>query len=75
MSYISVEVDVDISEFSDEEIREEYEERNLGSRGSNEGWTDHEILTKIWLHDREGRQQEAYSLMREYVLNKLGKVV
>lgn len=75
MAYITVEVDVDISEFSDEEIREEYQERNLGARGSNEGWTSHEILTKIWLHDREGRKEEAYALMREFVLEKLNKVV
>jgi hypothetical protein len=33
------------------------------------------MLTRIWIHDREGRKDEAYALMREYVLDKLNKVV
>jgi hypothetical protein len=72
MTYITVEVDVDVSEFSDEDIRDEYHNRNLGSGIDLE---DVEVLTKIWLHDREGRKDEAYALMREYVLDKLNKVI
>ena len=75
MSYrtVTVDVDVDLSDFDDEDIRDEYESRNLGDSVSS---TDElETLTKIWLHDREGRKDEAYALMREYVLNKLGKVI
>jgi hypothetical protein len=68
MTYITVEVDM--SEFSDEDIRDEYNERKLG-----DSIDDHEALTKIWLHDREGRKDEAYALMREYVLDKLNKVI
>jgi hypothetical protein len=33
------------------------------------------MLTRIWVADREGRKDEAYALMREYVLDKLNKVV
>jgi hypothetical protein len=65
-------VDVDVSEFSDEDIRDEYHNRSLGSDIDLE---DVEVLTKIWLHDREGRKDEAYALMREYVLDKLNKVI
>ena len=72
MTYITVEVDVDVSEFSDEDIHYEYHNRNLGSGIDLE---DVEVLTKIWLHDREGRKDEAYALMREYVLDKLNKVI
>lgn len=75
MSYrtVTVDVDVDLSDFDDEDIRDEYESRNLGDSVSS---TDElETLTKIWLHDREGRKDKAYALMREYVLNKLGKVI
>jgi hypothetical protein len=70
MPYIHV--DVDLEEYDDDEIREEYESRGLGNTA---GWDDHEMLTKIWVHDREGRKDEAYELMREYVLDKLNKVV
>jgi hypothetical protein len=70
MPYIHV--DVDLEEFNDDEIVAEYESRNLGDAS---GWDDQEMLTKVWVHDREGRKEEAYALMREYVLNKLNKVV
>lgn len=70
MAFITV--DVDLSEFDDEDIRDEYNERGLGPDASTD---DHEVLTKIWLHDREGRKDEAYALMREFVLDKLNKVV
>ena len=63
-------VEVDLENFSDEEIRGEYNNRFGGA-----GFDDHEVLTRVWLHDREGRKDEAYAMMREYVLEKLNKVV
>ena len=69
--YTEVEVDVDLSEFDTEDLVEELKER--GSQGVS--FDDTETLTKIWLHDREGRKDEAYALMREYVLEKLGRVI
>ena len=65
-------IEVDLSDFSDDEIAEAYNERGLKDDDDTE---DKEALTRIWLADREGRKDEAYSLMREYVLNKLGKVL
>jgi hypothetical protein len=72
MVWVTAEVDVDLDSFDDEDIRNEYNERGLGPDASTD---DLEVLTKIWLHDREGRKDEAYALMREYVLDKLNKVV
>lgn len=69
MGYVTVYVDMD--DFDDEDIRDEYESRNLG----DDPIEDKELLTKAWLADREGRKDEAYALMREYVLDKLNKVV
>ena len=71
MGYVTVYVELE--DFDDDDIREEYESRNLGDDG--DGFTGKEKLTKIWLADREGRKDEAYALMREYVLDKLNKVV
>jgi len=65
-----VDVDVDLSEFDTADLLEELEER-----GRPVNFEDNEALTKIWLHDREGRKDKAYALMREYVLNKLNKVI
>lgn len=62
---------VDLEQFDDDDIREEYESRGLGYDLEGEK----EVLTKIWIADREGRKDEAYALMREYVLDKLNKVV
>jgi hypothetical protein len=66
------EIEVDLDHFTDDDIRAEYESRELGV-----GWSDdeYETLTKIWLADREGRKDEAYAMMRELVLEKLNKVV
>lgn len=69
--YTEVEVDVDLSDFDTEDLVEELRERN--SQGVS--FDDTETLTKVWMHDREGRKDEAYALMREYVLEKLGRVV
>jgi len=66
-----VDVDVDLSEFDTDDLIEELRER--GSRGVS--FDDTETLTRIWQHDREGRKDEAYNLMREYVLDKLGRVM
>jgi hypothetical protein len=74
MAYITV----DLDQFDDDDIREEYHARGLGDddpQASTGTLDEHEVLTKIWLHDREGRKDRAYTLMREYVLNKLNKVV
>lgn len=65
-------IEVSLEDFSDDEIIEEYNERGLKE---DDGVEDEETLTRIWIADREGRKDEAYVLMREYVLNKLGKVL
>ena len=65
-------VDVDMEEFDEDEIIVEYNSRGLGHDATTD---DVEALTKIWIHDREGRKEEAYALMREYVLEKLNKII
>jgi len=66
-----VDIDVDLSEFDTDDLLEELKER--GTDGVT--FDDNEVLIKIWLHDREGRKDKAYALMREYVLDKLNKVI
>lgn len=67
-------IDVDLEMFDDSDIIEEYNNRNLGGV-DRVGDDDIETLTRIWIHDREGRKDQAYALMREFVLTKLNKVV
>lgn len=69
--YTEVEVDVDLSDFDTVDLIEE-----LNERGSNSlNFDDTETLTRAWQHDREGRRDEAYAILREYMLNKLGRVI
>jgi hypothetical protein len=68
---VTVDVDVDLSEIDTENLIDELDYRGEGYMGTDEEST----LTKIWIHDREGRKEQAYALMREYVLQKLNKVV
>ena len=70
--YTEVEVDVDLSDFDTEDLLEELKNRGSGTPLT---FDDTETLTKVWMHDREGRKDEAYALMREYVLEKLGRVI
>jgi hypothetical protein len=74
MGYITrtVEVEIDLDDFDAEDLMDELERRG---REVPITFEDNEVLTKIWQHDREGRKDEAYVLMREYVLEKLGRVV
>jgi hypothetical protein len=71
MPYITTEIEIDLDDFDTEDLVDELERR--GTDGVT--FDDRETLTKIWQHDREGRKDEAYALMREYVLDKLNKVV
>lgn len=68
---IETEADVDLSQFDTADLLEELKER--GKEGLT--FEDNETLTKAWLADREGRKDEAYAILREYMLDKLGKVV
>ena len=68
---VTVDVDVDLSEISTNDLVQELEDRDEGYMGVAE----QDTLTNIWIHDREGRKEQAYALMREYVLDRLGKVV
>ena len=71
MAYITTEVEVDLCDFDTDDLVAELELRGREVSGSDET----EVLTKAWLADREGRKDEAYALLREYMLEKLGKVV
>lgn len=71
MAYITTEVEVDLCDFDTDELVAELERRGLDIAAADET----EVLTKAWMADREGRKDEAYSLLREYMLEKLGKVV
>jgi hypothetical protein len=73
MPYITTEVEIDLDDFDTEDLVDELERR--GREATSLSIDDTETLMKIWQHDREGRKDEAYALMREYVLEKLGKVV
>ena len=71
-------IELDLADFSDSEIKDEYHARCLGDNDLQAhlfSVNDLETLIRIWIHDREGRKDEAYTLMREYVLEKLNKVV
>lgn len=75
MAYISVDVDVNLDQFDSGELAGELENRGFTVTEGGVSEEDKELFTRIWIADREGRKDEAYALMREYVLEKLGKVI
>lgn len=66
-----VEVELDLSDFSNGELIEEMESRGLDVPTGD----DIETLTNAWIAGRNGDKEKAYALLWEYALNKLGKVV
>jgi hypothetical protein len=64
-------IEVDLNEFSEEELLEEMKLRGMDVPTED----DIETLTQAWIAGRNGDKDKAYALMWEYTLNKLGKVV
>ena len=68
MPYITV--DVDLSEFDDEDIEAEYIERKLGESTDAEA----QCQRAYELH-HQGRRDEAYAILWDICLDKVNKIV
>ena len=66
-------IEIELDDFSDEEIKDEYYERNLG--GSAEDWDEHVELEKAYRLEWEGKRAEAFEILWKMCLIKLNKVV
>jgi hypothetical protein len=73
MTWISVEVDVDLSEFNDSDIEAEYNERGLGDQPTKS--EDREELMAIRQLVLNHKSKEAYKRMYEYIRNRLGTAI
>ena len=68
MPYISVDVDVDLSDFDTEDLIEE-----LDSRKSEYGRNTNQLLEAIWLKRRNGQPYD--DLLDKLIYTELGKVL
>jgi hypothetical protein len=73
MTWITVEVDVDLSEFDDSAIDAEYNSRGLGDQPSES--EDREELMAIRQLVLNHKSEEAYKLMYDYIRNRLGTAI
>ena len=73
MTWITVEVDVDLSEFDDSAIEEEYESRGLGNSPTQS--EDKEELMAIRQLVLNHKSKEAYKRMYDYIRNRLGTAI
>jgi hypothetical protein len=73
MTWITVEVDVDLSEFNDSDIEAEYNERGLGDQPSES--EDREELMAIRQLVLAKKSKEAYRRMYDYIRNRLGTAI
>ena len=77
MSYVTVtaevDVDVELSEIDDEDIKDEFYRRNLG--GVADTWDEEAELTKAWVAHHNGERDKAYEILWKMCLIKLNKVV
>ena len=73
MTWITVEVDVDLSEFDDSAIEAEYNSRGLGDQPTED--EDREELMAIRQLVLTRKSKEAYKLMYDYIRNRLGTAI
>lgn len=73
MTWITVEVDVDLSEFDDSAIEAEYNSRGLGDQPTES--EDREQLMAIRQLVLTKKSKEAYRRMYEYIRNRLGTAI
>lgn len=69
----SITVDIDLDDFDDDDIREEYESRGLGDTPSNDERKAQ--LRNIRLYMNLGEREKAYSLMYDYIRDELGTAI
>ena len=74
MPYITVEVDVDMDSFSDEDIREEYEARGLGNESTSVSEREEQLRRAHMLH-HAGKKEQAYEILWQLCLDDLNKVL
>jgi hypothetical protein len=73
MTAITVEVDVDLSEFDDDDIEAEYNRRGLGDQSSESD--DRLELMAIRQLVLSKKSKEAYKRMYDYIRNRLGTAI
>lgn len=73
MPYITIEADVDLDDFDDDDIREEYEARGLGDTPSDSERM--ETLRRIHQLMLNKKSREAYRLMYDYIRDELGTAI
>ena len=73
MPTVTVDVDVELCDYDDEDIKDEYERRNLG--GLAEDWDEHVELEKCHRLHHQGKIDEAYAVLWKMCLIKLNKIV
>jgi hypothetical protein len=73
MTTITVEVDVDLSKFDDDDIEAEYNSRGLGDQPAES--EDREELMALRQLVLNNKSDEAYKRMYEYIRNRLGTAI
>jgi len=73
MTWIPVDVDVELSELDDSAIEEEYNSRGLGDQPTES--EDREELVAIRQLVLTYKSKEAYKRMYEYIRNRLGTAI
>ena len=66
-------VEIELENFSDEEIKDEFYERNLG--GGAETWDEEAEMMKVYQLHHAGKKDEAYEILWQHCLIKLNRIV
>lgn len=70
--WIDVEVDIDLDDFSDEELLEEIKERKLEA---NARYADNQYIRDMWYSYTMKNTEQFEDLLREFFWNTIGKTI
>ena len=73
-SYKTVEVEIDLEDFTDEELRDELAER-LGSGGGGGGFDYNERIRELYDLLHMGKDEQALAVLKVFVCDQLGRVL
>ena len=72
--YTEVEVEVDLTEFDTEDLREELEDRGMGAMDRGTGpYGSNELVVQIWMLRRNGRDYQRQ--LDDLIYNVTGHIV
>lgn len=75
MAKVTVEVDVDLDDFDDDDLEDEMADRGFTVYADAPPLLDMDLMGKLHFLTKAGQEKEALAILRPYLLDVLGKAL